>query len=101
METNEIPETSNPGSITAGWQIQVRRKVFVNTDPMRRCYNGAYASYTYEWSEWEALESSTYLKKGADPEERLAFWRGLNEGAVAARGVSAQCEFRVVSLNQN
>lgn len=97
---NEITTIQNQGSTAVGWQIQVRRKVFVNTDPMRRCYNGAYASYTYEWSEWEVLESSTYLKKGADPEERLAFWRGLNDYAVAARGVSAQCEFRVVSLNQ-
>ena len=35
--------------------LWVRRKVEVNTDTQRRCYNGAHASSRLEWTAWEDL----------------------------------------------
>jgi len=76
--------------------IQVRRKMLVNTDPLRRCYNGAYFSTETVWSPWENLESMRFLKPGTDPQARLKFWRELNDYAVSQRGKGAWCEFRLV-----
>lgn len=73
--------------------LMQRSKVFVFDDPMRRCYNGAYGNHHYEWSEWEVLESNVKPEKA---EDRLTFWRELNDYAVSQRGESAKREFRVV-----
>lgn len=32
------------------FMLRVRRKVEVNTDPQRRCYNGCHASSEMQWS---------------------------------------------------
>lgn len=75
--------------------IVSRRRVRVNTDPQRRCYDGAHFSSELIWTEWAVLESMKFLKPGTDPEARLTFWRELNEYAVAARGESARSEYRI------
>lgn len=75
--------------------IFTRRRVLVNTDPQRRCYDGAHFSSELQWTAWAVLESMRYLKPGADPVERLGFWRELNDFAVSQRGEGARCEFKV------
>lgn len=75
--------------------IFTRSRVLVNTDPQRRCYNGAHFSSELQWTAWTVLESMRYLKPGADPQARLKFWRELNDDAVRARGEGARCEFKV------
>lgn len=71
--------------------IMVRARVFLNTDPQRRCYNGAYFSGHETWSGWTELE---YV-----PAERAArrveFWKELNDIAVKARGKGALREFKL------
>ncbi len=68
--------------------IMQRRLVEVNTDPMRRCYDGVHAKSENVWTAWEILERGV-------PEDRLEFWRGLNDYAVKARGrVNTLCEFK-------
>ena len=73
--------------------IEQRRKILINTDPQRRCYNGCHFSYELVWSEWESLESNTPDDR---VEARLEFWRELNEYAVKCRGKEALKEFRAV-----
>lgn len=73
--------------------LEQRHRVFVFDDPQRRCYNGAYGAHHYEWSEWDLLELNVDPEK---VEERLTFWRELNDYAVGQRGESAKREFRVV-----
>ena len=75
--------------------IYIRRQVLVNTDPWRRCYNGAHFSYELQWTNWTVLESMRYLRTGADPQARLKFWRELNDFAVSQRGEEARCEFKI------
>jgi hypothetical protein len=60
-----------------------------------RCYDGAYYDAEWVWGSWEVLESMQYLKPGTDPEERLKFWRELNDYAVSQRGESARCELKL------
>ena len=75
--------------------IFVRRQVLVNTDPLRRHYNGAHFSSELQWTAWAMLERMRHLKPGADPQARLEFWRELNNFAVSQRGEIARCEFKV------
>ena len=75
------------------YTIQRRKKVLVNTDPQRRCYNGAHFSYEFHWSGWEALNIGVSAET---LESKLTFWRDLNDYAVSQRGSSARCEFRAV-----
>lgn len=77
----------------AKFEIHHRKFVEVNTDPQRRCYNGAHFSSEWQWTQWEVLESS--VSKDL-LEERLAFWRDLNAYAVSQRGQSALYEFKAV-----
>lgn len=72
--------------------IEQRQKVFVFDDPYRRCYNAALGDH-YQWGAWEWLELDVKPEK---VEERLTFWRELNDYAVSQRGESAKREFRVV-----
>lgn len=76
--------------------IVYRQRILVNTDPQRRCYNGCHKSSELQWTDWETLESLCYLKPGTDLEDRLKFWRELNDYAVSQRGESARCEFKIV-----
>jgi hypothetical protein len=72
------------------YTLSSRRKVMVNTDPQRRCYNGCHYSSEYHWMPWETLEHPTADRV----EARLKFWRELNDYAVSQRGDGARCEFK-------
>jgi len=74
--------------------IEVQSQVFVNTDPQRRCYNGAHKSYTYLWTTWEPLETFTDTIEGM--KDRLKFWKELNDYAVSRRGEPARKKFRII-----
>lgn len=72
--------------------IVSRSRSVVNTDPQSRCYNGCHFKSELVWGQWSRLESV------ADPDsiqERLGFWRELNDYAVESRGESARREFEV------
>lgn len=73
--------------------LMTRAKVFVNTDPQRRCYNGAYASHEYAWAPWVVLDRCA-SQEAAD--RRLKFWRELNDYAVSQRGEGSRKEFKIV-----
>lgn len=54
------------------YELHIRRGTLINTDPQRRCYNGAYFSAHMEWSAWElwirdftfdTLEKAEYTAK--------------------------------------
>lgn len=75
------------------YTIEMRKRVLVNTDPQRRCYNGCYFSSELQWTDWGFLEVN--LPEN-EVEERLKFWRELNDYAVEARGQGAKSEFRAV-----
>ena len=68
--------------------IEKRNRVLVNTDPQRRCYNGAHYKSELVWTEWEVLEFDV------QPTTRIAFWRDLNDYAVSERGEGAYTEYR-------
>jgi hypothetical protein len=72
--------------------IEHRKRILVNTDPQRRCYDGCHFSSELQWTEWDDLESGLQDDR---IEDRLEFWRGLNDYAVEARGQSARSEYRV------
>lgn len=69
--------------------ILFRTRVLVNTDPQRRCYNGAHAKSELQWTEWGVLE---YEVPEDQIERRLEFWRSLNDYAVSQRGERARRE---------
>ena len=71
--------------------IQYRTQDLVNTDPQRRCYNGCHFSSEFVWNGWKVLQYDVQEDK---IEERLAFWRELNDYAVSQRGESAKAEFK-------
>lgn len=75
--------------------IWIRRRVLVNTDPFRRCYNGCYFSSEFQWSSWEVFDTCQDLRPGCSLENRLKFWRDLNDYAVSQRGESALCEYEL------
>ena len=72
-------------------EIHVRRKLLVNTDPQRRCYNGCHFSCETQWSDWEYLERWPEEKI----KDRLKFWTDLNDYAVSQRGKFARKEFKI------
>ncbi len=75
--------------------IETRSRVLVNTDPQRRCYNGCHFSSELQWTSWEPLESAVPEDK---VEDRINFWRKLNDYAVSQRGPSAHSEYRAVPI---
>lgn len=75
--------------------IECRTRRVVNTDPQRRCYNGAHAKSELMWSTWEVLEYVNLEKV----DERLKFWVELNDYAVSQRGAEAKREFRVLEIS--
>lgn len=75
------------------FKIEQRRQVLVNTDPQRRCYNGCHFSSEWVWTSWDFLQVDIPEEK---VEERLAWWRDLNDYAVRERGKGAKREFRAV-----
>ena len=75
--------------------VLCRGKRLQLNDP--RCYNGACFDAEYVWGPWEVLESMCYLKPSTDPEDRLKFWRELNDYAVSQRGEDSRKEFKLGS----
>ncbi|QHJ81936.1 MAG: hypothetical protein [Bacteriophage sp.] len=73
--------------------IEYRDRRVVNTDPQRRCYNGANFSEALHWSKWEVLE---YGVNNDGSAERIKFWKELNDYAVSQRGEGARRELRIV-----
>lgn len=76
--------------------IWMRTKLVINTDPQRRCYNGCHAKSEICWSSWNVLEYTTEVRS----EQRLKFWRELNDYAISQRGSSAKSEFVVLQENE-
>lgn len=77
----------------AGYNIEQRRRIVINTDPQRRCYNGAHASSETIWSEWQVIEVNV---PGEKVGTRLEFWKWLNDYAVSQRGQGSRAEFRKI-----
>ncbi len=73
--------------------IQHRVQVLINTDPQRRCYNGCYFSAEWQWTGWVDLVLNVTEET---LEDKLKFWRDLNDYAVSQRGAGAKKEFRAV-----
>ncbi len=71
--------------------IQRRLRIEVNTDPQRRCYDDYHFSSEFQWTSWQDLETLDVEKA----EERLKFWRELNDYAISQRGESARAEFAI------
>lgn len=71
--------------------IEQRLRMLVNTDPLRRCYDGHHFSSEVVWTVWSELESGVPEDR---IEDRLKFWRDLNTYAVGERGKFAAREFR-------
>jgi hypothetical protein len=79
------------------YTIWRRAQILVNTDPQRRCYNGCHYSSEWRWTFWEELNLNT----SADTvEDKLKFWRELNDYAVSARGQGARAEFKAVPTGE-
>jgi len=78
--------------------LERRSRVLINTDPQKRCYNGAYFSTELAWGRWEALH---YFNPADDFREMCRptqFWEELNAEAVADRGEGARREYRVRTI---
>ena len=82
---------------TNPYVLMHRVRVFVNTDPQRRCYDGCYFSYEHRWSEWGVLDR---LPDAEAAERKLKFWRELNDYAVSERGEGARREFKIVMAEE-
>ena len=70
--------------------LYTRRKILINTDPQRRCYNGCHAKSELVWTAWEVLDSN-------GTEQKLTFWRELNNYAISQRGEEARCEYKLTA----
>ena len=68
--------------------LYTRRKILINTDPQRRCYNGCHAKSELVRTAWEVLDSN-------GNEQKLTFWRELNDYAISQRGEEARCEYKL------
>jgi hypothetical protein len=67
-------------------EVHIRRGRLINTDPQRRCYNGAYFSSHIEWSEWEHWDDAP-SEEAAQLTARL-FARDTQQLKVVAKGAS-------------
>lgn len=61
--------------MTTKYQVWGRRQIEVNTDPLRRCYNGCHFSSEMVWTEWAYL--ATYSER-SDAEESNALFKSIN-----------------------
>lgn len=55
--------------------VQFRKKVTVNTDPQRRCYNGCHFSSIDVWTEWEDVCQYCDIKVA---EDTIACFKSIN-----------------------
>lgn len=76
-------------------QLETRKQIEINTDPQRRCYDGCHFSSELSWTEWDWLE---YDVNPEDVENRLKFWRELNEYSVSVGRKPSQ--YRIVEINE-
>lgn len=74
-------------------QIEVSNQILVNTDPQRRCYNGCHFKSEMQWSAWDWIEWSV---KPEMVEDRLEYWRDLNDYSVSVGGKPSR--YRAVTI---
>lgn len=79
------------------YNLYTRKRVLINTDPQKRCYNGAYYSYRYDWTPWELLVPDV---REEEKERTLKYWMELNQIAVDARGPEAEKQFALMPLGR-
>lgn len=77
------------------YAIMRSRRVLINTDPQRRCYNGVHFSSALVDTEWERFDDEPTLEKA---EQRLKFWTDLNDYAVSQRGESARVRYKIEEM---
>lgn len=56
------------------YTLEFRKRITINTDPQRRCYDGAYLSSEEVWTEWAEVYSSANregLQDSADTFKRI------------------------------
>jgi len=82
----------------AKYRILTRQQELINTDPQRRCYNGCHYKSELVWTVWEVLE---YDIDESRIEERLKFWKDLNDYAVSQGGQRALREFKTEKTTTN
>lgn len=68
------------------YTIFQRKRTVVNTDPLRRCYNGCNFSEAEVWTGWTDLGQVSEDKV----EEVLKFWRELNDYSVSVGGTPSE-----------
>jgi len=74
--------------------VMQRKRVFVCTDPQRRCYDGYMEGYT-RWGPWqEFLEMRPYQ----DEEKVLEYWRGLTAYAAKERKERISTEYKIETV---
>lgn len=57
------------------YTLWVNKQIEVCTDPLRRCYNGAFASSEMRWTGWQPLCDPKTLEDG---EDTMATFQRLN-----------------------
>lgn len=67
----------------------------VNNDPQRRCYWGCHFSTELVWGPWEPLHYFPPVVHDDEVRRITAYWKDLNDYAVAARGEGARKQFKV------
>lgn len=72
-------------------RLEKSDQVRVNTDPQRRCYNGAHFSSELRWSAWDWLQWDVPPDRVA---ERLKFWRDLSTYSVSVGGSPSRYRVR-------
>lgn len=65
-----------------------RRKIEVNTDPQRRCYNGCHARSEMRWTEWYDLVDSRTMEDAEDTIRTFQRANPTHEYEILPRGVS-------------
>jgi hypothetical protein len=63
--------------MTKKYTICVRKQIEVNTDPLRRRYNGCHFSSEIIWTEWNDLFSLNTLEEA---EESMKLYQHINPG---------------------
>lgn len=66
-------------------EIYVRQKIVVNTDPLRRCYNGCNFSEEHVWSGWRFIMPSPNKESA---ESSIATFQKINPS----------CEYKIKEL---
>lgn len=59
------------------FELEVRERIQVNTDPQRRCYNGCNAKSEVVWTNWSYLYSVENREEG---EASIANFKRINPG---------------------